>query len=169
MTLSSTATASALAHETGEVWLMLAEIDHPALRTPARIVNNPTNIISNGNTFISLPFSINLPSDNDSTPEITMKIDNVDRSINDIIQSIPAGNPPTCKILIVLASQPNTVEVEFDATLKSIDCDVTEVSAIFGPEDILNEPYPGDYFVPSQYPSLFSYLIIFFSSGVLFA
>ena len=152
---SSRALSSALAHETGEVWLLLVEIDHPALSQPVRIVNNPTNIVSQGNTFIALPFSIHLPSDDDHVPEIMMKIDNVDRSISTTVQSIPAGTPPTCKVLVVLASQPDTVELEFDATLKSVDVDAHEVSATFGPEDILNEPYPGDTFVPSMYPSLF--------------
>ena len=152
---SSTAIASALAHETGEVWLMLAEIDHPSLTTPVRIVNNPTSIVSNGNTFIGLAFTVNLPSDTDTVPEMSLAIDNVDLSMNTIIQSMPAGNPPTCTIFIVLASQPNIIEVEFYAVLKNIDCEPATITATFGPEDVLNEPYPGDYFTPNLYPSLF--------------
>ena len=142
------------------MWLILAEIDHPALTQPARIVNNTVDIVSNlggptSYTFTALPFTIILPGEDENVPQATMKIDNVDLSMSQVVQSIPAGQPPTCAFYIVLASNPNVVEIEYSLMLTNIEVDVHEISGTFSPDDSLNEPFPGDTVTPSTYPGLF--------------
>lgn len=151
---TTAALRAAFRQETDEVFLIILDIDHPALADPIRVVNNSENIVSNGNTYVAFPFEIRLPDEAEDQPRVTLTIDNVDRVIVDTIRSLTTA--PTVSISVILASSPNDIEVgPFVMTLREVTYDVMTVQGELTFDDVLNEPFPGDSFIPAHYPGLF--------------
>jgi hypothetical protein len=141
--------------ETDEVFLCLLTIEHPSLATPFRFVDDFVNHDSRGNTFLGYPFSITLPDDDpDRLPEAKLDIDNTDRQIVEAVRSLVS--PPYITVEVVLAAQPDQVEISFaDMRLNQADWDASVVSGALAYEDVLNEQFPGRSFSPDSHPGLF--------------
>ena len=152
--VSSTFRAGAFAQETDQVYLVLLQISHASITT-IYVVNNYTDIVSNGITYIGFPFDITLPQDfEDAIPNVNLTICNVDRQIVYAVRSLTG--PPIITISVVLAASPNTVEAgPYVMTLREVTYDSMTVSGSIFPEDMLNEAYPGDYFTPANFPGMF--------------
>jgi len=153
--VSSTLKQAIFAQETDQTFLILLEIDHDDLGSPIRVVNNYSNVTSNGDTYTGYPFEIALLEDTgENIPEISLVIDNVDRQIVDAIRT--CTGPPTIALSVILADSPNTVEYgPVDLTVRSAQYDAMTVTATISPDNILNEPYPGDLYSPQNFPALF--------------
>lgn len=153
-TLSPVAIDAANRPQTGEIFLVLLTIRHPTLNDDIRVVNNNEDIVSNGRAYIAYPFEIELPGeDAEQPPMARLRIDNVDRLLVATIREILT--PPTAKIQVVLASQPNTVEIEFDGlTLRNVVYDASTISADLAFEQIMVEPV-ATMMTPSKFPGLF--------------
>jgi len=143
------------AQETDEVFIVLLEIDHADFASPIRVCNDSTDITSNGNVYTAYPFEIELPTDEDGdVPQARLIIDNVDRSLTEAIRSIQS--PPTVRIMVVLVSDPDTVEIDLPGfVFTNISYDVMTITGTISIENFLNEPFPGDIFTPTQFPGLF--------------
>lgn len=154
-TLSGAFVNAAMAQQTEEVMLLLLTIDHDDFSTPIRVVNNTEDVTSNGNSFVAYPFEIDIPGDTaDTPPRVRLRIDNVDRQIVQAVRDI--ASPPTMKLEVILASDPDTIEISFDnLKLKNVTYDVFAVEGELAWEDILNNPYPYHTFTPSSNPGLF--------------
>lgn len=153
--VSSLFRSAAFAQETDQVYLVLLKIEHSSLSVPIRVVNNFTNITSNGEEYIGFPFDLELPQDlEDALPSVNLTICNVDRQIVLAIRSLLG--PPTMSISVCLASSPDTIEAgPYLMTLREANYDTMAVTGTLMSEDMLNEAYPGDYFTPSNFPGLF--------------
>jgi len=152
----STAFRSALtAQETSEAILMLLEIDHASLGSPIRVGSDAVNTTSNGEVFVAYPFELQIPNDNDDGPPVAkLRIDNVDQTLTATIRSITT--PPTCRMMLVLASDPDTIEIDLPGfEMKNISADKSSISAELTIENFMNEPFPGPKFMPSSFPGLF--------------
>ena len=157
-TLSALMQSAANAQETGEVILAIVSISHASIvGGPLRVVNNLTNVVSNGNTYTAFPFQVTLPEDtDDGMPKLRLVLDNVDRSIVSAIRSIPPSTPPIVQIDIVLASQPNTIEVSFTGLkLRQVSYDALTVEGDLAVNEDDLEPFPQGSFTPSKFPGLF--------------
>jgi len=153
--LSSTADVAINAQETSEVFLVLLEITHADLVVPIRLVNNDVDIIHNSDTYLAFPFRINLPDQAESSaPRAAIEIDNVDRTIVQAISGLTT--PADVSIKVVLASSPDTIEVEYvDFKMSGVSYDALVVRADLSLEEFMIEPYPGETFDPGRFPSLF--------------
>jgi hypothetical protein len=153
----STAFRSALAaQETGEAILLLLEIDHSELATPIRVSSDNVNTTSNGEVFVAYPFILKLPNDDNTEgpPVASLQIDNVDQSLTTVIRNITT--PPTCRIMVVLGSDPDTLEMDLPGfSMIDISANVTTISAQLTIENYMAEPFPGNKFMPSTFPGLF--------------
>jgi hypothetical protein len=154
-TTSLTFRQAIYAQETNEVFVVLVEIDHADLASPIRVCSNDTDITSNGNVFTAYPFNIELPSDDEGDmPQARLTIDNVDQSLTASIRTIQS--PPSVRIMVVLASAPDVLEVDMpDFVFSNITYDAFTISGTISIESFMNEPFPGDVFTPSQFPGLF--------------
>lgn len=154
---SATFRQAVFAQETGEAFLLLLTIQHADIGTPDTLyfVNNRENITSNEQVYTAYRFKINLPNDEeDRLSQIQLLIDNVDRSIVEAIRSLTGE--PTVNLYVILADSPDTIEAgPFEMTMRSAEWDYFIVNASIQPEDILNEPYPGDAYTPENFPGLF--------------
>jgi hypothetical protein len=153
--ITSAFRGASYAQQTDQIFLALLEFAHPSLSVPIRIVNNYTNITSNGQEYIGFPFDLELPEDfEEALPEIRLSVCNVDRQIVQMIRTLTG--PPTISVSVVLADDPNAVQVgPFVMTMRGADYDSMAVSGSVQSEDMLNEGYPGDSMSPANFPGLF--------------
>jgi len=144
LSLSSVAIQSAQALETSEVWLLLMEIDHTDLDDPFYLVNNRESVTHDGTEYLAYPFSVVLSQDDgEHLPKVRLTIDNVDRALVETIRSI--SDSPSVNIKLVLASQPDTIELEIaDLILREVEYDAFSITGTLYADDILNSRYPRD-------------------------
>ncbi len=153
--LSTNALTAINSQETDEIFLTLLTISHGDLSTPYYFVNNTVDIVSRGNTFIAYPFDLPLPdSIGESIPNVSLKIDNVDRRIVDTLRSFLS--PPSLKIEVVLASSPDIVELgPLDMIILKADYDVMLIEAMIVYDNNMMDLFPSDRYIPSLFPGLF--------------
>ncbi len=153
--ITLTAKQAIFSQESSEVFLILLTIDHVDLADPIRVVRNTKNIDSRGDTYVGLPFDVDMPEERDDRlGHVTLTIDNVDRKIVTAIRSLTSA--PSVTMEIILASDLNTLEAgPFPFTLRDTEWDSLTVTGVLSFEDVLNEPYPGDSFTPATHPGLF--------------
>lgn len=163
--LSSVLRSALYARETGEAVIALITFSHDDLPEPVRICTggiqedplDPDVYItpSRGNDYLFVPVDVLLPEDiADGDPKSSLAIDNVDRDLIDTIRSIEEG--ATVLLEIVLASDPDTVEIAFpELKMVTADYDRDEIVVDLTIDALLTEPYPGDSFTPAGFPSIF--------------
>lgn len=157
-TVSALLKAVVTAQQTGEVILAIVSISHASIiNGPLRVVNDLQNLTSNGNTYTAFPFQVRLPDDHeDALPKVRLVLDNVDRSIVQAIRGIPPSSPPTVQIDLVLASQPDLVELSFhELMLREVSYDAFTVEGDLRLDDDDLEPFPADSFTPQNFPGMF--------------
>ena len=138
----------------GNVYLDLLTISHPDLTEDIRIVNNNENVTSNGLEYLAFNFRANLPTeDPDSTPSVTLSVDNVDRAITDSLMSI--SSPASIKLQVVLSDTPDEVEIEkTNLLLRMASYDALEVTGTITSDDILSQAFPAQAYTPTQFKSI---------------
>lgn len=155
-TISAEARAAIFAQQTGEVFVVLLDLEHPAFTSPVRVCSDNRRVVSGGYAYDPFPFDITLPDETeDSPPRVSLRIDNVDRRIVSEIRRV-SGAPVRVVVRVVLASSPDTVEAgPFEFALRDVTYDEQAVEGTLMYEDLLNEPFPADSFTPARFPSLF--------------
>lgn len=146
------------AAETGQVLLALIEISHSTiLDGPLRLVQDVKPIVMNGNTYTAFPFEVTLPDDDEAaSPRVKLKIDAVDQTIMSAIRTMAPGEPPTVTISIVLASQPDVIEMQMtNMVLRDVmgTADSIEGELLIDEEDLLR--FPEGSFTPFDFPGMF--------------
>ena len=156
MTISLTALQAALAQETGEVFTTCLTITHPSLTSPLLVCDDTANLGRAGGTFLAFPFTVSLPAQQDDKPPVVkLSIDNVDRTVNDILRGFTS--PATVTMEVVLASSPNVIEAgPFALTLRVARTDRAKIECDLTFEDFLNEPFPRGTFNPTDFSALFT-------------
>lgn len=153
--LSEAHIRAANAAQTDECWCTLIVIEHASLAEPLRFTNVGAAIESNGHTYHHFPFDITLFSDDEeSHPYARLVIDNTSR---EIVAEVRKLRPePTVQISVVLASNPDVVELEYPALpLSNLTYDLHTVEGIISAEDFTGEPVPGGRITPAAFPGLF--------------
>lgn len=155
-TLSSIAKEAIFASQTGEVFVLLLELEHASFADVIRVCSDNQIVTSRGYDYAPFPFSITLPDeDDDSPPQVKLRVDGVDRTIIYEVRRV-TGDPITVRIYVVLASSPDTIEVgPLEFTLRDVEYDAISIEGTLLYEDLLNQSYPKDTFTPSKFPGLF--------------
>jgi len=157
-TTSTLFKAMAHAQETGEVLLALIIITHESIVDgPLRLVQDLQPLTSNGNVYTAFPLEVRLPADRDAGPaKVLLTIDNIDRSIAVALRSIPPSSPPTVTIDLVIASQPDTIELSMpDLTLRTISGDALQIEGELRMDEEDLTEFPEGSFTPQVTPGLF--------------
>lgn len=169
MTTSLNFRTAANAQETGRTLIALITFSHADLDDDFRISTDPTQelpsyttdtekvygTISNGKEYFFLPVRIKLPDDTDEGPgELQLEIDNIHRSLTEIIRSI--STPAVCKLDIVMDNALDMIEASWpEFKLINITYNATTINVTLRLETLETEPYPAGTFVPSYFPGLF--------------
>lgn len=154
--VSVAALQGALAQETGEVYLVILEVDHPSFGDPLRFVNNDADITSGGDVYSAFPFEIRLPDDReDKEPTASLKITNVSRELIDEIRSI--AEPPSMVVSVILESSPNTIEWgPLDLEARGVTYDADNIVFNLAYSAFTREPFPYQTFDSVKFPGLFN-------------
>lgn len=154
--LSAVAKQAVFAQQTGEVFVVLLELEHPSFAGIIRVCSNDRPVVSNGYTYVPFPFEIVLPDDSeDGVSRVTLRIDNVDRRIVSEVRDVTSG-AISVRLFVVLASTPDVREVgPLLFTLRDVEYNATTVEGTLLHEDVLNESFPRDSFTPARFPGLF--------------
>ena len=107
-------------------------------------MNNTESVIHETIEYIAYPFSVILAEDDgEKLPKVRLTIDNVDRALVETIRSI--SDSPSINIKLVLASQPNTVELEIDGLiLREVEYDAFTITGTLYADDLLSSRFPRD-------------------------
>lgn len=146
------------AQHSGSVMLALVTFDHSTLPEPVRLVNDTRSLEYGGNTYIALPFELDLPDDvEDKVPSIELKVDNVDRRMVQLLRSV--SDPPDVTIEIVRVSNGMVTgelgPLDFSLLDASITAETVTLQIGYA-VDILNEPATQHIFNPGTAPALFA-------------
>ena len=158
--VSAAALQAMLAQQSGQVFLTCLSIQPPSGTTafaPIYLVDDLNPLVRTDATYQPFPFKLHLPDDDDSKiPQVTITIDNIDRSITEAIRTVPGL--PIVEFFVVLASSPNTIEVgPFNFSLLSANYNALTITGTLGyEEDFLNQQVPGDLYTPTNSPALFA-------------
>lgn len=153
--LSAPAKTALHGAETGEAFLILLTLSHESLAESLRVSSDAVNTLSRGQTFVSYPFDLTLPADEEGrSPRAHLVIDNIDRQIIAAIRGLASS--PSLMIEIVRAAAPDTVEAVFhDFRLVNVVYDSHLIDGELTIEDFTAEPYPAATFSPSLFPGIF--------------
>lgn len=153
--LSTAALQAAMAQNTNEAFILLVTFVHAPTLETYRCCLNTEDITSNGNVFTATYFEITLPEDGDRAPAgCQITVDNVDRRLVGLLRKIT--EPLQVTVQVVLASQPNVIEMEFtDLVLREAQWDEYKISGMLASEDPLNQVFPGHLYDQKSFPGIF--------------
>lgn len=141
--------------ESGEVFLPLVKLTHANFTSDLRWVPNWEDVTHNAEIYSPMAFQITLPDDADEGfPVLRWSIDNVSQEA--IVELRSVTGPIDARIVWVLASQPDTVEVgPFDLQIRAAEYDLTTISGSMSIEPILEEQFGYLTMTPKNAPGLF--------------
>ena len=145
-------------HTSGE-WLILLTISHPEFSTlfggPIYVVLRDTDVRSRLRTFKASYFEAHLPAqDENSFPTVQLSVQNIDQAMVEAVRTIQT--PASVKLEMALASQPDIIEFESsEFTLTNVTWDAQFVKGTLTYDFFLDEPFPGDYITPANFPGGF--------------
>lgn len=135
---------------------MLLEINHPALSTPVRVVNDTQDITSNGNLYIACPFRFVPPDDfENQLPKAKLAVDNVGRDLMYWIETTSGGQGSSLNAMTVMRSRPNQIEWSISMNLYNVQVTIKEVTAELGFDNLFAKPAVARQFRPDNSPGLF--------------
>jgi hypothetical protein len=148
-----------------EIPVVLLTLSHPDFPDTLRLSSDPTTRLtttpltygttSQGHDYLFCPMAISLPDDMDErAPTARVVIENVGREIIDLVRSVTT--PGTCTLQMVLASNPNTIEIEFPTLdIRGVQYNANVITVEMGIDALDQEPFPAGLFTPSAFPGLF--------------
>lgn len=162
--LSNAAKAAIFAQSTDRAFIVLITINHSTFTQPIRVASDPKEllpdsglrgVVSRGMEFVFMPFSINLPAQDDTgVAKASISVDNINREIVAAVRR--ASSALSITIEIVLDSSPDTLEASMeDFRLERVTYDAMTVSGDISLEYFDLEPFPSRRFTPSDFPGLF--------------
>ena len=141
--------------ETGEVFLSLLEFTHSDMPEPIYFVDNTVAVVSNGITYEPYPFRITLPEDKQGVlPSVQLTIDNVDQRLIEAVRGF--SNPPVVTLKIILASEPDNIEIQLDnLKLRNLTFNAFTITGSLVLDSPMGRRFPSGVYNPKQYLALF--------------
>ena len=143
----------------GEFFPVFAEITHPTLADPIRVVNDVVDYLYEGDRYHGCPFDIELLGDADGPPRARITVQNVDQRIGAAIEAISTSPRLTLRVMAQSDFGPiaevdgrrtrsplGTPVVEYEAgwlSLANITGNIISVSAEIVSYDVGREYWPG--------------------------
>lgn len=151
--LSAPAVEALMAANTNEVFILLVTFWHGS--EIYRCCLNTENIVSNGLEYTAMYFEFLLPEVGDRAPQgCEIRVDNVDPRMVDMLRRVVT--PVQVKIELVLASQPDVVEMTLeDLVMREATWSVSSISGKLMIEDMLNTGFPANIYEPRTFQGIF--------------
>ena len=149
---------SFMAQESSEGYVILLEISHPSFSPPIRVASHKTDFLSNGLTYFSFPFRIDMPGDDPETVNtVELTLDNVDPLIATGVRAIPPGSvKPTVAMTVVTMDAPDTVLIgPVTMSFVSVLIKRLDVTGSLSYDTRVEQKYPADRLTPLVAPGMF--------------
>lgn len=143
------------ASRTGEALLCRMHIDPMDGSDHIYIINNSEEITIGGQVYSKFPFDIIWPEERDDSPfNARISVGAVDRDFIQLVRQL--SDSPKVTVAMILSSYPDEDEHgPYTFNLLRVDWDKKTVEGTLTVSDEYYEPYPGDKFIPGQFPGLF--------------
>jgi len=141
--------------QSGDPLIMLVTLTHTSFST-IYLCDNIEDIVSRGNTYTAFPMMISLPSENGATTQkAQITFDNVSLDLIDEIRTVTS--PIEVALEVVLASDPDTVEISFEELkIQNVSYDSVSIRADLYLDDFLNTELSSERYTPTLFPGLFT-------------
>lgn len=135
--------------------LMAVEITHPAISTPARMVNDTVEHVIEGNRFPAVAFQVTLQDDTEGrVPKASVQIENVGRALTEWLERSEGGAGAKCRIMKVLARD-DSVAYEVTIGVEAMHVDAQWVQATLGYGTVLSIPAVQVRYDSASFPGLY--------------
>ncbi|OGP69691.1 MAG: hypothetical protein A2Y80_02185 [Deltaproteobacteria bacterium RBG_13_58_19] len=147
---------AAYAQESEEVVMPLLTIDHPELEEPLRFCLNGEDITSRDEVYHAAVFDLLVPDDTADRPaQANLSFPNVGREMTALMEASLV--PPTVTIEIILASNPDQVEISWPAlqVQPGTKYNLQTATAALAGRRLNRESYPKGIISPSYFAGAF--------------
>lgn len=132
------------------------EISGGGLAEPVRLVADTRDLQSEGVTWLGLPFSVQMPRQEDKEiPRAQIVIDNVGSELTADLEAMPPTSELLATISVVHRKTPDVVDYQFKAPIGSVSANPLSVTASMGVADLWRRPAVNLRFDPITAPGLF--------------
>lgn len=162
--VSDTLKEQVFAQEMNDPAIILITITHADLAEDINVSSDPTEVlgsglrgtISNGTEYTQFPFELVLQEQSENLlTRAKLRIDNVTRDIINAIRTA-RNDPPEVQIQVVLASDPDTVEINMtDLQLNNISATALSVEGELQPKIVQGEKFPKNTINQADFPAVF--------------
>ncbi len=112
--------------------------------------------MSNGETYIGLPFTLQLPEDADGAPATAQLVmDNVGRGITDELEKVTPTDVMMARIMIADSGTPDTIERDFYLPITSVQVDAATATASAGVDYLMRQQAVRQRATPFTLPGIF--------------
>lgn len=120
--------------------LCLLEITSPAFTGPANIVNDTKDWVSNGISYIGIPFGFTLPNDvTGQSPRAQLVMSNVGTGIAQELERLGPNDTVTARMRIASKASPSRIEQTLYLPMTSISLSGTTATAQLGVDFIMRQ------------------------------
>ena len=118
----------------------LLEVTNPSFSEPMRICNDVQDFVSQGVSYIGLPFGFTLPDDvSGQAPRMQLKMDNVGRGVSDELERRQPGTTTMAKLIIVPRDMPDTHEHVFWLPMSSVSISGASATATCSVDELMRQ------------------------------
>lgn len=154
MTPSARAALQRVSDPQGLVFLL--SINGGGMEDTLRIVDDTRDFVSQGHTFLGVPFQSILPTEAPKElPRSSVRIDNVGRELTQLLEQLPLGAELMATLQVVYRAEPDHVLYGFTAPMSDIEATIFAVHAVIGVSTLLSRSVVAIRFDPHTAPGLF--------------
>lgn len=120
--------------------LVLLEISAPSFAEVLRIANDTRDWVSNGVTYVGVPFGIKMPDDlAGQAPRAQLVLTNVGREITEDLERLPPGEVVTARMIITDRANPNDVEEDHFLPMVTVSVNSQTATASCGVDYLMRQ------------------------------
>ena len=134
----------------------LLEVTNPSFSGPMQIVNDVQDFVSQGVTYIGIPFGFTLPDDvSGQAPRMRLQMDNVGRGISDELERLLPGTTTMAKLIIVARDTPNVHEHVFWLPITQVSISGASAQATCSVDSLMRQAACKQIANPFTLPGIF--------------
>lgn len=136
--------------------LQFLEITNPSFSEPMRVANDTQDWISQGITYVGIPFGFTLPEDVSGVqPRLALTMSNVGTDITQELEQIAPGSKTMAKLILVDRGSPDVHEHVIWLPLTNVTLSTSTATANAGVDEWMRQVACKQYFTPHTTPGLF--------------
>jgi hypothetical protein len=137
-------------------FVQLLEVSNPSFSEPMLICNDVQDFVSQGKSYIGLPFGFDLPDDvSGSAPRMQLAMDNVGRGVSDELERRQPGTTTMAKLIVVGRDTPDRHEHVFWLPMSSVSISGASAQASCSVDEITRQSACKQMATPFTLPGIF--------------